>query len=38
MAGVLVSGRTVGCGLYVSVDVETDGPIPGAFSLLSLGA
>ncbi|MFL1482375.1 3'-5' exonuclease, partial [Pseudomonas grimontii] len=24
--------------LYVSVDVETSGPIPGEYSLLSIGA
>ncbi len=24
--------------LYVSVDVETSGPVPGIFSLLSIGA
>ena len=24
--------------IYVSVDIETDGPIPGDFSMLSLGS
>ncbi|MER6789952.1 3'-5' exoribonuclease [Streptomyces sp. NPDC000658] len=33
-----MSERRVKPGLYISVDVEADGPIPGPYSLLSLGA
>ncbi|WP_081240878.1 3'-5' exonuclease [Streptomyces viridosporus] len=33
-----MAGRRVKPSLYISVDVEADGPIPGPYSLLSLGA
>ncbi|QJT04946.1 exonuclease [Streptomyces asoensis] len=33
-----MSARRVKPSLYISVDVEADGPIPGPYSLLSLGA
>ncbi len=32
------AGSTMSHEIYISVDVETDGPIPGPFSMLSLGA
>ncbi|GGQ72158.1 MULTISPECIES: 3'-5' exonuclease [Streptomyces] len=33
-----MSARRVKPSLYISVDIEADGPIPGPYSLLSLGA
>ncbi|MFC4498042.1 MULTISPECIES: exonuclease [Streptomyces] len=33
-----MSSRRVKASLYVSVDIEADGPIPGPYSMLSLGA
>ncbi|KRD22939.1 MULTISPECIES: hypothetical protein [unclassified Streptomyces] len=33
-----MTARRVKASLYISVDVEADGPIPGPYSLLSLGA
>ncbi|WP_427919006.1 exonuclease [Streptomyces sp. cg40] len=33
-----MSARRVKPGLYISVDIEADGPIPGPYSMLSLGA
>lgn len=33
-----MSSRTIKPSLYISVDVEADGPIPGPYSMLSFGA
>lgn len=33
-----VSARTARPGLYISVDIEADGPIPGLYSMISFGA
>ncbi|QFR01187.1 exonuclease [Streptomyces phaeolivaceus] len=33
-----MAARTIKPSLYISVDIEADGPIPGPYSMLSLGA
>lgn len=33
-----MAGRRIKPSLYISVDIEADGPIPGPYSMLSLGA
>ncbi|MCY0928766.1 hypothetical protein OTB20_21660 [Streptomyces sp. H27-H1] len=33
-----MTDRSAGPSLYISVDVEADGPIPGPYSMISFGA